>query len=92
MNKVVVIGIDGASPDLLQQWIKEGKSEASYGFAGLNAGFSILDVESVAELNALVTSRPNHPFVETEIYPLISMNEALTSAIQTLEAIKAKRK
>jgi hypothetical protein len=45
-------------------------------------------------LNILVTSRPIHPFVDTEIYPLITMDEALKVIIaqkKHLEAMKAKK-
>lgn len=76
---------------MVQQWKKEGKIEATYGFAGVSAGMSIFEVESNAELNGLLNSRPLNQYMDSEIYPLITLDESIAGVKQALEIIKAKK-
>jgi len=55
-------------------------------FAGRKGGCVIWDVESVEELHILISQSPIFPFLETEITPLISIENALESVKSALEA------
>jgi len=73
------------------QFRKEGKAEVNYGLAGLKGGMGIVEVESGAELNAMLMRLPFYPFLDVQIYPLMTVNEALSQAKQGLEAFKAQK-
>lgn len=73
------------------QFRKEGKAEVNYGLAGLKGGMGIVEVESGAELNAMLMRLPFYPFLDVQIYPLMTVNEALNQAKQSLEAFKAQK-
>ena len=51
----------------------------------------IVEVESGAELNAMLMRLPFYPFLDVQIYPLMTVNEALNQAKQSLEAFKAQK-
>ena len=70
---------------------KEGKTEVGYAFSGLKGGMSIHEAESGADLNAHLMRLPLYAFLDIEIYPLMTVEEALTQSKQALEAIKAKK-
>ncbi|MHB8077484.1 muconolactone Delta-isomerase [Desulfosporosinus fructosivorans] len=65
---------------------KQGKILAQGMFAGRKGGCVIWDVESVEELHILISQSPIFPFLETEITPLISIENALGSVKSALEA------
>lgn len=73
------------------QFRKEGKAEVNYGLAGLKGGMGIVDVESGAELNAMLMRLPFYAFLDVQIYPLMTVNEALSQAKQGLEAFRAQK-
>jgi len=73
------------------QFRKEGKAEVGYALAGLKGGTGIFEVESGAELNATLSRLPFYPFLDIQIYPLMTVDEALTQAKQSLEAFKARK-
>jgi len=75
----------------VQQFLKEGKTEVAYALAGLKGGMAIGEADSGAELNSRLSRLPFYPFLDIEIYPLMTADEALTQAKESLEAIKAKR-
>ena len=56
---------------------KQGKILTQGIFAGRKGGCVIWDVESVEELHTLISQSPIFPFLETEITPLISIENAL---------------
>lgn len=62
---------------VIQKFEKECKVEAAYGFAGLSGGSAIFNAESGGELNDLLMSLPNFPFMDTEIYPLMPLEKAI---------------
>ncbi|KON30020.1 hypothetical protein AC482_04930 [miscellaneous Crenarchaeota group-15 archaeon DG-45] len=70
---------------------KEGKVEVGYALAGQKGGMSIREAESGADLNAQLMRSPLYAFLDIEIYPLMTLEEALTQAKQALEAIKAQK-
>lgn len=83
----------GAYPLPAEQWLelclkhveaimdykKQGKVVVHGGFVGRKGGIVIYDVESNEELQKLESQLPLWPFMETEITPLISTEEALVS-------------
>jgi muconolactone D-isomerase len=76
---------------MAKQQVKEGKSEVSYGLAGLSGGMAIYEAESGAELNSLLMSMPLFPYLDIEIFQLMTLDEAITAQKQVLEAIKAQK-
>jgi muconolactone delta-isomerase len=72
--------------------LKEGKAEVDYPLVGLKGGMAIFEAESASELNATLTRFPLYPFWDdTQIYPLMSADEALAEAKKSLQAFKAQR-
>jgi muconolactone delta-isomerase len=51
----------------------ERKLDQIWGFAGLQAGGGVVDVESLEELDAILAEFPLGPFGETEVYPLVDI-------------------
>jgi muconolactone D-isomerase len=70
---------------------KEGKVEVGYALAGQKGGMSIHEAESGADSNAQLMRLPLYVFLDMEIYPLMTIEEALTQAKQALEAAKAAK-
>jgi muconolactone D-isomerase len=70
---------------------KEGKTEVGYALVGQKGGISIHEAESGADLNAQLMQLPLYAFLDIEIYPLMTVEEALTQAKQALEAVKAQK-
>lgn len=62
----------------LQHFLEGGKTER-YTLAGMPGGTFITEAETAAELHARVYSLPFYPDLEIEIYPLLSVDEALAS-------------
>lgn len=70
---------------------KQGKILAQGMFAGRKGGCVIWDVDSVEELHMLISQSPIFPFLETEITPLISIENALEAeklAIAATQTLK----
>jgi muconolactone D-isomerase len=76
---------------IVHQLLNEGKIEVAYSLAGQKGGMVIFEVESGAELNKIISSLPLYPFLDAQIYPLMTADEALTQAKEGLEAIKTKQ-
>jgi len=70
---------------------KEGKIEVGYGLAGLKGGLGVYVAESGAELNATLQRLPLYPFLDNEIYPLMTSKEGMAQAKKSLEAFKAQK-
>ncbi len=64
---------------------KQGKILSQGVFAGRKGGCFICDVESIEELNTLISQSPMFAFMEMEIIPLINIENALESAKRALE-------
>ena len=70
---------------------KEGKIIAGGALAGRKGGCGIWDVESVEELNSLVSQLPLYMFLDIEIIPLTSAEFALESVKQAYAALTAAK-
>ena len=75
----------------IKQYQEEGKTEVGYVLAGLKGFMVVLDVESGAELNGLLAKLSLFTVLDIEIYPLMTVDEALTQVKQSLKAIKAQQ-
>lgn len=70
--------------ETLIHYKKQGKIVAGGAMAGRKGSYAIFDVDSIEELQRLVTQLPMFPFMEVELIPLISWE-------QTLESVKGIR-
>jgi muconolactone delta-isomerase len=70
---------------------KEGTTEVGYALAGQKGGMSIHEAGSGADLNAQLMRLPLYAFLNIEICPLMTYEEALAQAKNALEAIKAQK-
>ncbi|MEE9203228.1 MAG: muconolactone Delta-isomerase family protein [Dehalococcoidia bacterium] len=77
--------------DAMIAWAKKytgnGKIQDIWSCAGLQAGGGIANVNSLEELDAIMTEFPLGPFSETEIYPLVDLNDALQRMKQVAQAM-----
>jgi len=59
---------------------KGGKMEQAWGFAGIQGGGGILSVDSLEELDRIMTTMPFAPFSDVEVYGLADVKQGLTAA------------
>lgn len=64
-----------------------GKAEAVWGTAGVPGGGGILNVDSVEELDALLTQNPFGPFSETTVVPIVELSTSLQNMKQVIQAM-----
>jgi len=67
--------------------IASGKAEQTWGFAGVQGGGAILNVESPEELDAIMAEFPFGPFSRTTIYSLVDLNRSLDNASKAFGAM-----
>lgn len=70
--------IDGMTA-WMNKYTKEKKMEQVFGFAGLNGGGGILNVNSAEELDAIMTEFPFGPWSQNEVYILSDVNASLAN-------------
>lgn len=70
---------------------KEGKVQVHGGFVGRQAGCIIWDVDSNEELQRLVSNLPLWPFMDWEVTPLVSTEQALQSVKSALASLPASK-
>lgn len=79
--------------DAMMGWASKytgnGKIEQVWGFAGLPAGGGILNVASLEELDAIMTDYPLALFSDTDIFPLVDLQDTLKRAKQAMQAMAA---
>jgi muconolactone delta-isomerase len=66
-----------------------GKMEQIWGLAGVRGGAGTLNVDSLEELDEIMTQSPVGPFSDTRIYPLIDVHEAIAHGKQAMAAMMA---
>jgi muconolactone delta-isomerase len=73
----------------MKGWLSQNsaKTRESWGFAGTQGGGGIIEVDSLEELDAIMQAFPLAPFSETEIYPLVDVQESLDRSIQAIQAM-----
>jgi muconolactone delta-isomerase len=70
-------GLLDAMSHWTEQYTAQGKIEQSWGFAGIQGGGGILNVDSPEELDDIMTQFPFAPFSDVEIYGLVDLHDAL---------------
>jgi muconolactone delta-isomerase len=77
--------------DAMAEWVRKqtasGKIEQVWGFAGLQAGTGIANVNSLEELDALMIEFPFAPFSDIEIYGLVDIGKSLQTMKQAVQAM-----
>lgn len=67
--------------DAMKGWVdrhlESGQMEQTWNFAGVRGGGGILDVESLDELDDIMTGFPFGPYSEIEVLPLTDLHESL---------------
>ena len=81
----VMIGVIDAMKSWLQKY-KE-KIEQSWGFADTQGGGGILNVESLEELNLILTEFPMGPFSELQVHGLVALEPSLERLQIALQAM-----
>ena len=81
--------------DAMSEWINRynDKLEQVWGFSGIQGGGGIIRVESLDELDAILSEFPMGPFAEQEIYPLVELGDSLQRvkrAAQGMTAVGSK--
>jgi muconolactone delta-isomerase len=64
-----------------------GKAEARWALAGGPGGGGILNVDSLDELNALMSEFPFGPFSDTDVIPIVDLVPALERTKQAMSAM-----
>lgn len=77
--------------ETLISYKQQGEILAGGIMAGRRGSYAIWNVDSIQELQRLVTQLPMFPFTEAEIVPLISYEQAQESAKQTLASLRASK-
>ncbi len=77
--------------DAMEGWVRKytasGKIEQTWGFAGIQGGGGIVNVNSLEELDAIMTEFPFAPFSDTEIYGLADLQTGLQNMKQAIQAM-----
>jgi muconolactone delta-isomerase len=86
----VQIGLMDGSIAWAKKYTASKKLEQSWGCAGMPAGGGVLNVNSIEELNQIIAELPLGAVSETEIRPIMGMEEAINQAKKALMAIVKK--
>ena len=73
----------------LDQNERAGNLEQSWNFAGIQGGGGILKVDSLEELDGIMTAFPLAPFSETSIFALTDLRANLASGKAVFQAMSA---
>ena len=77
--------------DAMIAWVKKHtaskKLEQGWGFAGLPAGGGILNVNSLEELESIMSEFPMRPFASHEVFGLMDVQEHLQLTKQAIQAM-----
>ena len=77
------------SMESILNYKEQGKVMLHVGYAGRQGGSIIWDVDSNEELMRILSQLPFWPFLQWEIVPLISTEQAIESIKQALAAVGA---
>ncbi len=77
--------------DAMEGWARKyttsGKIEQTWGFAGIQGGGGIVNVNSLEELEAIMAEFPFAPFSDIEIYGLTDLQAGLQLMKQAIQAM-----
>ncbi len=83
----MAMGLVDAMEGWVQKYTASGKIEQTWGFAGLQGGGGIFKVNSLEELDAIMTEFPFAPFSDTEIYGLSDLQTRLQNMKKVMQAM-----
>jgi len=83
----MALGLVEAMEEWIQKYTKNGKLEQIWGFAGLQGGGGIAKVNSLEELDAIMTEFPFGQFSDIEVYGLADVNTGLQTMKQAIQAM-----
>ena len=86
----VQVGLMDGSIAWARKYTASKKIEQSWGFAGMPAGGGVLDVNSIEELNQIMAELPLGAVSETEIRPIMDMEEAINQAKKAMMSMVKK--
>ena len=66
---------------------QSGKMESSYGIAGGKGGVGIVNAESHADLQTILSGYPMFPFITLDVYPLMSVTESESVAVEMVNRL-----
>jgi muconolactone delta-isomerase len=77
--------------DAMHSWLQKYKKkiEQSWGFADTQGGGGILHVESLEELDLILTEFPMGPFSETQVHGLVDLEPSLERLQITLQSMSS---
>ncbi len=75
----------------LLQWVsalkETGKLEQSWSFAGLKGGGTILNVDSLEELDSIMGGFPLSPVTEIQVYGLADLENGVNGVLSALREV-----
>jgi muconolactone delta-isomerase len=85
------LGLAAKNLGAIMNYKEQGKVVFHGAPVAQKAGYTICDVDSNEELQSSYSQLRLFPFIETEIIPLISAEQALESIKQSLAAMRASK-
>ncbi len=77
--------------DAMEGWVRKhtasGKIEQVWAFAGIQGGGGILKVNSLEEVDAIMTEFPFGPFSDVEVQGLVDLETSLNNNKQAMQAM-----
>jgi muconolactone delta-isomerase len=77
--------------DAMSEWVRKhtssGKFEQIWGNAGIRGGGGILKVDSLEEVDAIMSEFPFGPFSDVEVSGLVDIETMLKNAKQAIQAM-----
>jgi hypothetical protein len=86
----VQLGLLDGSIAWEKKYVVSKKLEQSWGFVGMPGGGGVLNVNSLEELNQIIAELPLGAVSQTEIKPIMDMEEAINQAKKALMSMVKK--
>jgi muconolactone delta-isomerase len=83
----MAMGLVEAVEEWSRKYTTSGKIEQIWGFAGLQGGGGIVNVNSLEELDTIMTEFPFAPFSDTEIFGLTDLQPGLQTMKRAIQAM-----
>ncbi|MHB1133361.1 MAG: muconolactone Delta-isomerase family protein [Chloroflexota bacterium] len=85
----MVVPLIESTMDWTNKYSSSGKMQESWAFAGVTGGGGIVNVESLDELDAIMSEFPFAPFSSIEVFPLVDLARSLERGKQVAQAMMA---
>ncbi len=83
----MAMGLTEAMEGWVRKYTASGKFEQVWGVAGAQAGGGILNVNSLEEVDAIMSEFPFGPFSDVEVYGLVDLETSLKNTKQAIQAM-----